>query len=67
MKSFFPMDRLEAAALGLLILFSAVSFLPAWRTTEIAGLAVFGWLMAGLMVLSPAFALFVLLRDRAER
>lgn len=59
LKSFFPMDRAEAAALAFLVALSAFSFLPAWRTHEIAGMAVFGWLMTALMVLSPALALFV--------
>ena len=62
MKHFFPMGKGEAAALVILIVFSAFSFLPVWRTTEIGGMAVFGWLMAALMVLSPALALLVFLR-----
>ena len=59
LKSFFPMDRAEALALAFLVSFSAFAFLPSWRSQEIAGMAVFGWLMAALMVLSPALALFV--------
>jgi hypothetical protein len=62
LKSFFPMDRTEAATLGFLVAFSVFSFLPAWRSQEIAGMAVFGWLMAALMVISPALALFVFRR-----
>jgi hypothetical protein len=65
-KAFFPMDRAEAAALLFLISFSVLSFLPVFRTTEIGGMAVFGWLMAALMVLSPALALFVF-RKRERR
>jgi hypothetical protein len=61
-KSFFPMDRAEAAALLFLVAFSVFSFLPVWRSEEVAGLAVFGWLMAALMVLSPAVALIVFRR-----
>jgi hypothetical protein len=64
LKSFFPMDRVEAATLLFLVAFSLFSFLPAWRTTEVAGLAVFGWLMAILMVLSPTLALLVFRRKR---
>ena len=59
LKSFFSMDRAEALALAFLVAFSVFSFLPAWRSEEIAGMAVFGWLMAALMVLSPALALWV--------
>ena len=58
------MSGAEAASLLVIIGFSVVSFLPPWRTLEIAGMAVFGWLMAALMVLSPALALFVFLRGR---
>ena len=35
-KSFFQMGRGEAAVLLFLILFSALSFLPVWRTIESA-------------------------------
>jgi hypothetical protein len=62
LKSFFPMDRVEALALAFLVAFSVISFLPVWRSAEIAGMAVFGWLMAALMVLSPALALLVFSR-----
>lgn len=58
------MGRGEAATLAFLILFSVFSFLPLWRTVEVAGMVVFGWLMAALMVISPALALFVFLKKR---
>ena len=64
MKSFFRMGHAEAATLVFLILFSAFSFLPLWRTVEVAGMAVFGWLMAALMLVSPALALIVFLKKR---
>ncbi len=57
MKSFFPMRRSEAATLVFLIAFAAFAFVPAWRTVELWGMAVFGWLVALLMLLSPALAL----------
>lgn len=63
-KSFFGMGRGEAATLAFLILFSAFSFLPRWRHIEVAGMAVFGWLMAALMLISPALALVVFLAGR---
>ena len=62
MKSFFPMRRDEARVLVVLIVLSAAAFLPVWRTQELAGMAVFGWFMAGLMIVSPALALYVFLR-----
>ena len=66
MKHFFPMGKGEAPTLVFLIVFSIVSFLPVWRTMEIGGMAVFGWLMAALMVVSPALVLLVFRRaDRA--
>jgi hypothetical protein len=48
--------------LVFLLLFSAVTFLPVWREVEIGGMVVFGWLMAALMVLSPAVALLAFRR-----
>ena len=66
-KSFFRMRRSEIAVVVFLLLFSGFSFLPMWRTVEVAGMAVFGWLMAALMVISPALALFVFLFERRRR
>lgn len=65
MKSFFPLRRGEGATLVFLIAFSAFAFIPEWRTIEAGGMAVFGWLIAALMLVSPALALVtVLRRDR---
>lgn len=64
MKSFFSMERSEWVALTFLLLFSAFTFLPVWRTVEAGGMVMFGWLMAALMVLSPALAIFMFVRDR---
>jgi hypothetical protein len=66
MKSFFPMRRGEAATLAFLIAFAAFAFVPAWRTTELWGMAVFGWLIAALMLLSPALALATFLTRRGS-
>ena len=62
MKSFYPMPAAEVKALLVLVVFAALSFLPMWRTLEIAGMALFGWFMVALMLLSPALALYVFLR-----
>ena len=51
------MPRREAATLLFLIAFAAFSFIPTWRAIEVGGMAVFGWLMAALMVISPVLAL----------
>lgn len=67
MKSVFRLNRGECLTLVFLIAFSALSFLPVWRHLEVAGMAVFGWLMAMLMVLSPALALVALLMRRKDQ
>lgn len=56
------MRRSEVAALLFLIAFSVFSFLPVWRRIEIGGIAVFGWLMIALMLISPVLTLFVFIR-----
>ncbi len=61
-RSFFPMVRREGATLVFLIAFAAFAFIPAWRTVEIGGMAVFGWLIAALMLISPAITLAVFRR-----
>lgn len=66
MKSFFPMRKSEARLLVFLVVIAAISFLPTWRTMEVGGMAVFGWLLAGLMIVSPTLAFLVFRRaDRA--
>ena len=56
------MRRGEAAVLMFLVVFSVVSFLPLWRRIEVAGMAMFGWFMAALMIISPALTLYVFLK-----
>lgn len=66
MKSFFPMRRREAGALVFLVAFATFAFVPAWRTVEVGGMAVFGWLIAALMLISPALTLVAFLRRRGD-
>ena len=66
MKSFFPMRRGEGATLVFLVAFAAFAFVPAWRTVELWGMAVFGWLIAALMIVSPAIALATFLAERGR-
>lgn len=66
-SQFFRMPAAERGYVLVLLLFSGVSFLPWWRDTKLGGLAVLGWLMAILMVLSPALALWLFARDRGRR
>ena len=63
-KNFFPMARGEKVALSVLIFFAAASFAPVARNVEVAGLVLFGWLMAALMVLSPILTLWAFRRGR---
>jgi len=62
MKSFSPLRRGEGATLVFRVAFSAFAFIPEWRTIEAGGMAVFGWLIAALMLVSPALALVTILR-----
>ena len=64
MSSFLPMSRTERWLLLALIVLSAASFLPVWREVYIAGMSLFGWWMAGLMILSPMGALAVFFYER---
>lgn len=69
MTSFFRMDKTEHWFLVALVALSAVSFLPLWRGVYVAGMSLFGWWMAALMVLSPlgALVIFFLERKRSRR
>jgi hypothetical protein len=64
MSNFFPMSRGDLWFVVALLAFSFVSFLPWSRSINWGGMALLGWLMALLMVLSPTIAL---LRIMAER
>jgi hypothetical protein len=63
----FAMPRGERLALALLILFAAVAFLPIWRDLQLLGMAVSGWMMAALMLLSPILTLWVFGSRRRRR
>ena len=61
MNSFFPMPRRERVALFILIAFSVVAFLPVFGEFSVLGVAAFGWLMAILLLGSPAILLLLVL------
>ena len=63
-KYFIPMAKGERFTLLFLILFAAACFVPAARSVEVAGMALFGWLMAALMLVSPILTLWVFRRGR---
>jgi hypothetical protein len=58
-RHFFPMARGERSVLLFLILYSGICFLPVWRSFEVAGMALTGWLLAALMLASPILTLWV--------
>jgi hypothetical protein len=58
------MAKTERFALLLLILFAAAAFVPRARSLEVAGMALFGWMMAALMVISPILTLWAVRRGR---
>jgi hypothetical protein len=62
--NFFPMANRERFVLLVLILFAALSFVPKARSVEVAGMALFGWMMAALMVVSPILTLWAVRRGR---
>lgn len=66
-RGFFPMSRGDLAFLVLILAWAVVGLLPWAREAELGGVALLGWLMAGLMVLSPAVALGRILLARRRR
>ena len=63
MSNFFPMPRGDRWYILAILLFAVVSFLPWSHRIQVAGMALFGWLMAALMVVAPVVAL-LRLRER---
>ncbi len=66
MPNFFPMPRGDFAFIVVLLVVAVVSFLPWSREAEWAGMAMLGWMMAGLMVLAPIIALIRLAGSRGQ-
>lgn len=58
------MPRGDRWYLLTIIIFSIISFLPWTQKVHLAGMVLFGWLMAVLMILSPTIALIRLIRHR---
>jgi CDP-diglyceride synthetase len=67
MSNFFPMPSGDRWFLLTIIIFSIIAFLPWTQRVHLAGMALFGWLMAALMILSPAIALIRLIRHRVSQ
>ncbi|MEE2876661.1 MAG: hypothetical protein VX822_02610 [Candidatus Neomarinimicrobiota bacterium] len=60
MSRFFKMERGDRWYLIVITLFSIIAFMPWTRALDVGGMSLFGWLMALLMVFSPAIALYQL-------
>ena len=54
------MAKGELILLISLFCYSVIAFLPIWREIELGGMAVFGWMMAFLMLVAPIFALLII-------
>ncbi|MEK7727641.1 MAG: hypothetical protein AAB354_04465 [candidate division KSB1 bacterium] len=67
MSHFFPMPRRDRWYLLAILLFATMAFLPWAKHMHFAGVALFGWLMAALMVFSPALALLLFWREHKGR
>jgi len=65
--SFFAMSTGDRRYLLALVVFSVIAFMPWWREMYVAGMSVFGWLMAILMVFSPTVALLVFRQERRKK
>ena len=61
--TFFPMPIRERAALVGLVVFSAAAFVPVFGRITVLGVALFGWLMALLLLGSPAILFLLLLAE----
>ncbi len=67
MSNFFDMKKGDLSYLISILLFAFVAFLPWSHHIEVAGMVLFGWLLALLMVFSPTIAFIHLLLDRKEK
>ena len=67
MSNFVTMLKGDRRYLLALLVFSFIAFLPWWREMYLAGMSVFGWLMALLMVFSPSVALLVFHLERKKK
>jgi hypothetical protein len=63
MSNFFPMPSGDRWFLLTIIIFSVIAFLPWLQEIQASGMALLGWMMAALMILSPAIALIRLIRQ----
>jgi len=67
MSDFYPMKRSDFWYLIAIITFAFISFLPWARRIVISGLALFGWMMVALMVISPTLVLIRLFFEKRRK
>jgi hypothetical protein len=65
--NFFPMSRGDLAYVVIIISVAVIAFLPWAREIHFAGVALVGWLMALLMVISPVIALVRIAQERRHQ
>ena len=66
-RGFRSIARGDRVFLAVVIGFAAVAFLPWSRALSIGPMALLGWLMAALMILSPVIALIRLAQSGRDR
>jgi predicted exporter len=69
-SQFFRMPGQDKIALGLIIVYTLLTFALIGSPAKIAGISVFGWLMGAMMFLAPIFSLVAMRYDKdasAER
>ncbi len=64
-RGFYPMARGDLVYILVVLLAAVVVFLPTWQSVQVWGMALRGWLLAALMLLSPIIALARLLLARS--
>ncbi|KYO68623.1 hypothetical protein [Thermovenabulum gondwanense] len=62
-KSFFPMPKGDKITLVILLLYVIITFFLIKSPVKIAGLSIFGWLMALLMFIAPLLHLYFVLKE----
>jgi len=67
MSDFYQMKRSDFWFLIAILIFAFISFLPWSRRIIISGMALFGWMMVALMVISPTFVLVRLFIERRKK
>ncbi len=65
-RAFYPMARGDLVYIVVVLAAAVIVFLPTWQSVQVWGMALRGWLLAALMLLSPIIALARLLLARPD-